>query len=184
MSLNETVIPTNATGLSGSIQHALNISPVSAEVLASIVLLVGSAAIGWAVYFVFNRFFSKWAEKTETTLDDDIIDAVKSFIVIIVVILGIEYALAPLSFLQGYMEMLNHVFLAIEIFLIAFAITRVSNIVADWYGDRHSEKGKSNRHMMFIIKKSYTNNRIHRRLYRNNFLNNQNYQQRPFSFGT
>jgi small-conductance mechanosensitive channel len=103
---------------------------------------------------VFNRYFSKWAEKTTTSLDDDIIDVVKSFVLIIVVILGIEYALAPLSFVQAYMATLNQVFMVIEIFLIAFAITRVSNIIADWYGDRHAQPGKSNRHMLFILKKA------------------------------
>ncbi len=139
--------------LTQTFEQTLGTNAMTSEILASIVLFIIVAVVGWAVYFVFNRYFSKWAEKTETTLDDDIIDAVKSFVVIIVVILGIEFALAPLSLLQAYMSILNQVFMIVEIFLIAFAITRVSNIIADWYGDRHAEKGKSNRHMLFIIKK-------------------------------
>ncbi len=134
-------------------QQVLPLNAGNAEILASILLFIVTAVIGWSIYFVFNRYFSKWAEKTETTLDDDIIDAVKSFIVIIVIIIGIEYALAPLSFLQSYIADLNKVFLVVEIFLVAFAITRVSNIILDWYGARHSEQGKSNRHMVFIFKK-------------------------------
>jgi small-conductance mechanosensitive channel len=135
-------------------QQVLPLNPGSAEILASIVLFIVTAVIGWSIYFVFNRYFSKWAEKTETTLDDDIIGAVKSFIVIIVAIIGIEYALAPLSFLQTYMELyLNKLFLAVEILLVAFAITRISNIVLDWYGERRSEPGKNNHHMVFIFKK-------------------------------
>jgi small-conductance mechanosensitive channel len=135
------------------IEQTLGTNAMTSEILASIVLFVLVAVIGSAVYFVFNHYFSKLAAKTETTLDDDILDAVKSFVVIIVVILGIEYALAPLSFLQAYMGLLNQIFMIVEIFLIAFAITRVSNIVADWYGDRLEKSGKGNKHLLFMLKK-------------------------------
>ncbi len=139
--------------LTEDLQQILGLNAGSAEILASVIIFVIVAVVGWAVYFVFNRYFSKWAEKTETTLDDDIIDAVKSFVVIIVIIIGLEFALTPLSFLQPYIGTLNQLFLTIEIFLIAFAITRVSNIFADWYGDRHTQPGKSYKHVMFMVKK-------------------------------
>ena len=103
--------------LTETIEQILNLNAGIAEILASIFLFTVVAVIGWAIYFVFNRYFSKWAEKTETTLDDDIIDAVKSFIVILVIILGIEYSLQPLSFLQSYNATLNRIFLVIEILL-------------------------------------------------------------------
>jgi len=86
--------------LTQTIQQILGTNAGTAEILASVLLFAFVAVIGWAIYFVFNRYFSKWAEKTETTLDDDIIDAVKSLIVVLIVIIGIEYALTPLSFLQ------------------------------------------------------------------------------------
>ncbi len=143
----------NMANLTVTIEQALGTNATTSEILASVILFVGVAIAGWAIYFVFNRYFSKWAKKTETTLDDDIIDAVKSFVVIAITILGIELALTPLSFLQPYMDIFNQVILTIEIFLIAFAITRVSNIFADWYADKHSEPGKNNRHMVFILKK-------------------------------
>ena len=133
--------------LTQTLQQILNINAGTAEILASVVLFAVVAVIGWAIYFVFNRYFSKWAEKTETTLDDDIIDAVKSFIVILIIILGIEYALQPLSFLQPYNGTFNSVFLVIEIFLGAFAATRVSNIFADWYADKASGPGKNKHHL-------------------------------------
>ncbi len=139
--------------LTETLQQMLNTSAGNAEIVASIVMFAIVAVVGWTIYFVFNRYFSKWVEKTTTTLDDDILDAVKSFVVICVIILGIEFALTPLSFIQPYIDILNQVFLTIEIFLIAFAITRVSNIIADWYVDKHSQPGKSRRHAMFIIKK-------------------------------
>lgn len=134
-------------------EQILGTNANTSEILASVVLFVFVAFIGWAIYFVFNRYFSKWAEKTETTLDDDIIDAVKSFIVIAIVIIGIEFALSPLSLLQPYSVIMQRVIIVIEILLTGFALTRVTNIVADWYSDHTAGKGKNKNHLIFILKK-------------------------------
>ncbi len=139
--------------LSAILQQALGTNAITAEIIASIILFIGVAIVGWASYYIFNRYFSKWAEKTETTLDDDIIDVVKSFIVIAIIIIGIEFALSPLSFLQPYADEMNRIIVIIEILLTAFAITRVSNIVADWYADRAAGKGQNKNHVIFILKK-------------------------------
>jgi small-conductance mechanosensitive channel len=139
--------------LTQTFQQALNIPLGTAEILASIVIFAVVAFAGWGIYFVFNRFFSRWARKTETTLDDDIIDAVKSFIVILIIIIGIEFALSPLSFLQPYYATLDGVFFVIEVFLSAFAVTKVSNIVADWYANKFSGPGKNRHHLIFLLKK-------------------------------
>jgi small-conductance mechanosensitive channel len=139
--------------LTETLQQILKLNASTAEILASIVLFLVVAVIGWAVYFVFNRYFSKWAEKTETTLDDDIIEAVKSLIVVLVVILGIEYALTPLSFLQPYSGTLNTVFLVLEVFLIAFVVTRVSSIIAEWYMEKTAAEGVNKHHLRFMVKK-------------------------------
>ncbi|HSV50166.1 MAG TPA: mechanosensitive ion channel family protein [Candidatus Acidoferrales bacterium] len=139
--------------LTVTIAQTLGTNATTSEILASILLFVAVALIGWAIYFVFNRYFTKWAEKTETTLDDDIIDVVKSFIVIAITIIGIEFALSPLSFLQPYNELMQKVILAIEILLFAYAATRISNILADWYAQRTAGKGKNKDHFIFILKK-------------------------------
>lgn len=119
--------------LTATLQQALGTNSITAEIIVSIILFIGVAIVGWAIYFIFNRYFSKWAKKTETSLDDDIINAVKSFIVIAIIIIGIEFALSPLSFLQPYAMDMNGIILVIEILLTAFALTRVSNVIADWY---------------------------------------------------
>jgi Small-conductance mechanosensitive channel len=139
--------------LTSTLEQTLGTNPSTSEILASILLFAFVAIVGWAVYFVFNRYFSKWAEKTETTLDDDIIAAVQSLIVVLVVIIGIEYALTPLSFLQAYAATLNSVFLVLEIFLCAFVIARIVNILAEFYLDRTSRQGVNKHHLVFMTKK-------------------------------
>ena len=48
---------------------------------------------------------------------------------------------------------MQKVILAIEILLFAFATTRISNILADWYAQRAAGKGKNKDHLVFILKK-------------------------------
>jgi len=140
--------------LTETIQQILGINSGTAEILASIIIFMIVATVGGAAYIIFNRYISKWAQKTETTLDDDILAAVKIIIVIMIVIFGLEYALSPLSFLQPYNAIINAVFIIIEIFLGAFAVTRVSNIIADWYASRTAlVAGKNSHHLLFILKK-------------------------------
>jgi small-conductance mechanosensitive channel len=139
--------------LTQTFQQNLNLNGGTAEILASIILFLVVALVGWAVYFVFNRYFSKWAEKTETTLDDDIIAAVKSLIVVLVIIIGIEYALTPLSFIQPYSATLNSVFMVLEIFLGAFVIARIVNILAEFYLTKTSRQGVNKHHLVFMTKK-------------------------------
>ncbi len=135
-------------------KQIFNTSLSNGEILASILIFAVVAFVGWGAYLVFNRYFSRWAKKTETTLDDDIIDAVKVIIIIMIVILGIEYALQPLSFLKPYNGTLTGVFTVIEILLAAFAVTKVANIVADWYASRTALiAGKNSHHLLFILKK-------------------------------
>ena len=139
--------------LTETLQQYLNINAGSAEIFASIILFAIVAVVGWATYFVFNRYFSKWAEKTETKIDDDVIDAIKSLIVVLVVIIGIEYALSPLSFLQSSSVTLNSVFLVLEIFLCAFVATRIANILAEYYLDKTARPDVNKHHLIFMTKK-------------------------------
>jgi len=140
--------------LTETFQQILNTNAGTAEILVSIVLFAIVAVVGWGIYLVFNKYFSRWTQKTETTLDDDILAAVKVIIIIMIVVIGIEYALQPLSFLQPYNGTFTAVFTVLEIFLGAFAVTRVSNIIADWYTSRTAlMAGKNSHHLLFILKK-------------------------------
>jgi small-conductance mechanosensitive channel len=139
--------------LTENLQQNLGLNAGSAEILASVLLFVVTAVIGSVVYVLFTKYFSKWAEKTETTLDDDIIAAVQSLIVVLVIVIGIEYSLTPLSFMQPYSETLNSVFLVLEIFLGAFVGARIANILAEFYLQKTSRPGVNKNHLVFMTKK-------------------------------
>ncbi len=140
--------------LTETLQQVLSLNSGYAEIIASIIIFAVVVLAGWSAYMIFNKYFCKWTKKTETTLDDDVLAAVKIIIIIMIVIFGIEYALQPLSFLQPFSTTLTAIFTILEIFLGAFAVTRVSNIIADWYAIRTALiAGKNSRHLLFILKK-------------------------------
>jgi len=136
-------------------ESALGVNALTAEIIASIVLFALVAFVGWIMWFVFDHYFSKMAKKTETTLDDDILAATKSFAVIVIVLIGINYAIAPLSFLKPFEENLTKLFSTVEILLIAFAVTRISDVIVDWYANKQTviDNGKNTSHLSFLMKK-------------------------------
>lgn len=139
--------------LQETLQQFLNTSQLNAEILSSLLIFLAVAVTGWLSFLVFGKYFSTWAKKTKTAIDDAILSAVKVIIIIMIIIFGIEYALAPLSFLQPYDIILNGVFIVLQTLLGAFALTRVSNILVDWYGKRNVANGKNNHHLTFLLKK-------------------------------
>lgn len=158
MSLNETVTnATSASGLTSAIQNILNVNSTMAEVLVSLLFLGIAGLVGWASYFFINKYVCGWTKKTSTTLDDEIVGAVKVVIIIMIVILGIEYALSPLSFLQQYNGYLEGLFLVIQILLSAYAVSRISHVITDWLiGRTLVGNGKGSNHILFILKKLLT----------------------------
>ena len=139
--------------LSETLQNIFQINQLTSEIIVAIIYFVLAVAIGWSAYYVFSRYFSKWAKKTKTTLDDGILHNIKTVIVLLVILLGFYYALGALSFTAPYAEQLSQIFGVLEILLIAFAITRVTNFLIDWYADKYVEQKGKNGHLLFILKK-------------------------------
>lgn len=154
MSLKQEGNERDGMNLTQVLQQTFNISPLHAEIITSILILVGVALIGWVAYFISSRYVSAWVKKTETKLDDNIVSAIRVITIIMIIIFGVRYALSPLSFIQPYNDTISDIFLVLEIMLCAFAITRVSNIVADWYANKTAlSNGQNSPHLLFILKK-------------------------------
>jgi len=125
-------------------------SPLIKQIIASVGIFILFIIVGWIVYHVFERYFTKWAEKTKTKLDDEILKNIKKPIYFSVMLLGAFYALEFIDVLQPYSGALTFIFTVAEILLITFVITKVVNVVIVWY----SEKSKSlSVHILFVFKK-------------------------------
>jgi hypothetical protein len=145
--------------LSEILRQILNLNAVNAEILASFILFLIIAVVGWGTYLVFGKYLSRLVQRTKTTMDDNIVAALRAIIVTAIVILGIEYALSPLSFLQPYNDTLTGVFMILQILLGAFAVTKISDILVVWFvGKTAMTTGRSSQHLNIHSQKSHTNN--------------------------
>ena len=118
------------------------VSPVVGQSIAAVVFFILSLIAGWVVYHVFEHYFSRWAKKTATTLDDEIIKNTKRPIYYFVVLLGFYYAVQQLTVFSGYSYIIGEIFLIAEVFLVAFIITRIINVLVSWYAERIVKQGR------------------------------------------
>ena len=68
----------------------INITPLVEEIIVSVLIFALSIITGWVIYHIFEHYFAKWAEKTKTKLDDEILKNIKKpiyFFVILICIL-------------------------------------------------------------------------------------------------
>jgi len=147
------------------------------ELIWSILILIVFLILGWIINHVFEHYFQRFAKKTKTKLDDEILKNVKRPIYVLVIVLGILFFLQNLSILDPYFHMtevtsvteivngvevqkevvkdlfdLSEVFLLIEILLIAYIFTRVTNVLFAWYAERQEKKHKTSQHILYVFR--------------------------------
>jgi len=127
-------------------------NPLFGEAIVSALIFVIFIIIGWVVYRIFERYFCRWAEKTKTKLDDEILKNIKKPIYFFVILVGLFYALNNLSVLNQYSSELAFIFTLAEILLITYIVTRVINVLFVWYSDKRA-KQKLSEHILFVLKK-------------------------------
>jgi small-conductance mechanosensitive channel len=130
----------------------LNLSSTIIEVITSIGIVICFIILGWIVYTIFERYFSFWAKKTKTNLDDEILKNIKKPIYFFVLLIGIYSGLQVLSFLDDFETLLLFIFTLVEILLVTFIITRIVNVLVAWYAEKQKKKGVSE-HILFVLKR-------------------------------
>ena len=126
-------------------------NPIVGEIIVSLLMFILSFIIGWLVYHFFEKYLLRWAEKTKTTLDDEILKNIKKPIYFFVILIGIYYGIDVLSFLKPYSSLIDDFFSLAEITLIAFIITRVINVLTAWSAERRA-KEKASEHFLFVLR--------------------------------
>ena len=136
-------------------ENGLEVDPFIGQIFAAIIFFAISIILGWIVYHIFEHYFAKWAKKTKTTIDDEIIKNVKRPIYFLVLLIGFWYAVDQFVFPEEYSIYIGYIFLTAEIFLIAYIITRFINVIVSWYTERIIRKGKLkvSRNILIIFRK-------------------------------
>jgi small-conductance mechanosensitive channel len=136
------------------IQEVFQNNSVNGEIIASAITFSVLVLASGLSYFVFSKYISKWAVKTKTTVDDEIFRGVKNIVIALIILFGAYYALSSLSFIAEYLGYVSQLFSVLAIVLIAFAATRIGNVLMGWYiGKRKNGQNGMNSHMLFVLKK-------------------------------
>ena len=126
--------------------------PLYGELIWSIILLIAFLILGWVIDQIFEHYFKKLAKKTKTKLDDEIIKNVKKPIYVLVIFFGLFFFIQNISVLEQYRGFINPIFLLIEILLIAYIFTRVTNVLFAWYAERQEKRKKVSQHILFVFR--------------------------------
>jgi small-conductance mechanosensitive channel len=108
--------------------------------------------IGWVVYSIFKRYLVYWAKQTETKIDDTILRNIKAPIILLALLMGLHFALQPLSFLSSYSETIFQLFSVAQILVATFIIVRVLGILVSWFGERAKSEKRMSEHLLSILK--------------------------------
>jgi small-conductance mechanosensitive channel len=136
-------------------ESGYQVNPIIGQSIAALIFFALTFIIGWIVYHVFTFYFTRWAKKTKTTIDDEIIKNVKRPLYFLVILIGCWVAVYQLVFLDIYAVYIGYIFLAAEVFLVAYIITRVINVLVSWYAGRVARKTKQevSTNILIIFKK-------------------------------
>lgn len=136
-------------------EAGIEVSPIYSEIIVAFLVFIIAFLLGWIVYHVFEKYFTKWAEKTETKLDDEIIKNIKAPIYAFVIIVGTYYGLQSLGFIQNFYFIVTAIFKVAQIFLVTLIVLRVINVLVAWYGEKQAKKSKKklSTHILFVFKK-------------------------------
>ena len=142
-----------AFSLAELLQNYFNLGQLESEIAAAVIIFMLSITVGWTIYLVFRRYFSRWAKKTKTKIDDEILRNIKAPVLLLATILGVFYALNSLSFLNPYSYVLEVIFTVAQILIVTFIITRVINVLSKWLAERARREKRVSEHILFVLKK-------------------------------
>jgi small-conductance mechanosensitive channel len=142
------------SNLAELLREYLNLNELASEIVTFLIVFTVTVIIGWIVYSIFERYITRWAKKTKTKLDDEILNNIKAPVYSLVILIGAYYGLGVLTPLKTYSELLTAIFTVAEILLVTFVITRVINVLIGWYAEKSAKRGKRvSEHLLFIFKK-------------------------------
>jgi small-conductance mechanosensitive channel len=140
--------------LSNFLQQYLGLSQIISEIIAFALIFTLAIVIAWIGHSLFKRYLCRWAKKTQTNLDDEILRNIRAPIFLLAILFGLYYGLVGITSLQAYAQDFATAFTIGEILVVAFIITRISNVLISWYAEQSVKRGtKISNHILFILRK-------------------------------
>ena len=112
------------------------VDPLVGEIIAAFIFFAVAIIIGFLVYHLIGLYLNWRAKKTVTTLNDEIIKNIKRPIYYLVMLVGFYYGVHQVTAIKPYENYIGIGFLTLEVFLVAYIITRIINVFVAWYAER------------------------------------------------
>ncbi|MFH0978769.1 MAG: mechanosensitive ion channel family protein [Candidatus Woesearchaeota archaeon] len=103
------------------------------DLLAALVILALSFVVSKLVNLIVAELVHHFAKRTKTTLDDEILHAIKRPIFFSVLLLGLYLAVETVSFLAPYKATFDRIAAVLGIAMLFYALVRVVNGLFHWY---------------------------------------------------
>lgn len=113
------------------------------EYIVALVVLIVTFILAKAITVLLSRYVSRIVKKTKSELDDILLSAVRRPLFWGIVLGGFYLAIRGLSALSAYATELSMAFSVIFIFYGAYVLSKVINIVIDWYSKEIAVKTKT-----------------------------------------
>jgi small-conductance mechanosensitive channel len=136
------------------LQQYVGLSQIISETVAFVMIFALAIVIAWIGHSIFKRYLCRWATRTQTNLDDEILRNVRAPIFLLAILFGAYYGILGIRSLQAFSQEFALAFLVGEILVVTFIITRISNVLISWYAEDSVKRGRNvSNHILFILKK-------------------------------
>lgn len=136
------------------LQQYIGLNQLVSEIVAFAFIFALAIVFAWIGHSIFKRYICRWAARTKTNLDDEILRNVRAPIFLLGILLGLYYGVTSFAALQNYATEFALAFTVGEILVITFIITRVANVLVSWYAEERTKRGKDvSNHILFLLKK-------------------------------
>ena len=140
--------------LSDLLQQYVGLNQIVSEIIAFCIIFSLAVIIAWIGHSIFKRYLCRWAAKTKTNLDDEILRNVRAPIFLLGILFGLYYGLVGIASLQDYAQDFVTVFTVAQILVVAFIITRITNVLISWYAQDSVRKGRNvSNHLLFVLRR-------------------------------
>lgn len=103
----------------------------------ALAIIIGSIVLSWLVGFVFNQLQKRYFSRTDTSLDDVTVGAVKFPLQLTIVIAGLEFGLRQMDIITSIkmQESISDFFFVLYLLIVYIAALRLISAVAHWYAE-------------------------------------------------
>ncbi len=106
---------------------------VYGDVLFAVAILAATLIAARIFYPVFKKIVHHLTKKTETTIDDEVVEALEKPIYLAVFIIGLYYAIVAIDYLLPYVDIIRNIFIIFGIVLGGYTTNRIVNVILSWY---------------------------------------------------